>query len=286
MVNRQKKLLGTLLCLTVLVGGSLAWGNLTLSVSTYEVASNKLPSSFDGFKIAQVSDLHNTHLTSVSAAVLRSLQAEQPDLIVLTGDSIDCRKTDTQEALRQIAAFTRIAPCYACLGNHEINYSLSDSDGFAAFLDGLEKLGVTVLRNEKAEITRGGNAITICGLEDFYAPEAEAYTTTETAELFCAATGKGEGFSLLLAHQPQELPVYDDYGYDLVFSGHAHGGQARLFGQGLIAPDQGFFPKYTAGKHVAGGTAMIISRGVGNSIIPVRVLDRPELVYCTLHTAE
>ena len=285
MVNRQKKLLGTLLCLAVLVGGSLTLGNLTLSVSTYEVASAKLPSAFDGFKIAQISDLHNTHLASVSSAVLRSLQAEQPDVIVLTGDSIDCHWTDTEEALRQIAAFVRVAPCYACLGNHEINYSLSDPDGFAAYLAALEELGVTVLRNETTVITRGNDTITVCGLEDFYAPEADAYTTTETAELFCAATGKGVGFSLLLAHQPQELPVYADYGYDLVFSGHAHGGQARLFGQGLIAPDQGLFPKFTAGKHIAGDTALIISRGVGNSVIPVRVFDRPELVYCVLHTA-
>ena len=286
MVNRQKKLLGVLLCVTVLVGGSLAWGNLTLSVSAYEVASAALPSAFDGFKIAQVSDLHNTHITSVSSSVLRSLQAEQPDVIVLTGDSIDCRKTDVDEALRQIAAFTRVAPCYACLGNHEINYASYDPDGFAVFLEGLDELGVTLLRNEKTEITRGGDTVTVCGLLDFYAPEADAFTTTETADMFCAATGKGEGFSLLLAHQPQELPVYAAYGYDLVFSGHAHGGQARLFGRGLIAPDQGLFPKYTAGKHTEGGTAMIISRGVGNSIIPVRVLDRPELVYCTLHTAE
>jgi hypothetical protein len=94
---------------------------------------------------------------------------------------------------------------------------------------------------------------------------------------------KPDGFSILLAHRPNPLAVYADYPVDLVFSGHAHGGQFRLPGiGGLVAPDQGLFPEYTSGTHTIKNTTMVVSRGLGNSIIPLRLFNRPELVVVTL----
>ena len=93
----------------------------------------------------------------------------------------------------------------------------------------------------------------------------------------------GDVFKILLAHRPKMFPLYSEYGFDLVLSGHAHGGQVRLpFADGLIAPNQGFFPEYTSGEYKRGNCTMIVSRGLGNSIIPQRLFNHPEIVVLTL----
>ncbi|WP_455769208.1 metallophosphoesterase [Marinilactibacillus psychrotolerans] len=90
-------------------------------------------------------------------------------------------------------------------------------------------------------------------------------------------------FKVLLSHRPELFETYAAHGFDLVFSGHAHGGQFRLpFIGGLIAPNQGLFPEYTAGIYSKKQTRMIVSRGLGNSVIPIRINNRPELVIVTL----
>ena len=90
-------------------------------------------------------------------------------------------------------------------------------------------------------------------------------------------------FTILLSHRPELFPVYAAHGLDLVFSGHAHGGQMQIpFVGGLIAPNQGFFPKYHSGLYTEGSTNMIVSRGIGNSLIPLRVNNRPEVIVAEL----
>ena len=90
-------------------------------------------------------------------------------------------------------------------------------------------------------------------------------------------------FSILLSHRPEVFNVYVDNKIDLVLTGHAHGGQIRIpFIGGLIAPNQGIFPKYTSGVFEEDATTMIVSRGIGNSILPYRINNRPELVIVTL----
>lgn len=94
-------------------------------------------------------------------------------------------------------------------------------------------------------------------------------------------------YSILLSHRPELFETYVACGVDLILSGHAHGGQFRLpFVGGLIAPDQGLFPKYDAGLYTDGNTNMIVSRGLGNSIIPIRFNNRPEIVLINLYTNE
>ena len=94
---------------------------------------------------------------------------------------------------------------------------------------------------------------------------------------------ESDGYTILLSHRPELFDLYVDTGMDLVFSGHTHGGQFRLpFIGGLVAPNQGFFPKYDAGRFSKGNTTMIVSRGVGNSIIPIRFYNRPEIVVTML----
>lgn len=263
----------------IIVAAVLIFGNFTLCVSEYTYSSEKVPHGFDGYKIAQVSDFHNTKNRFICDALCDSLIAENPDIIFITGDFIDANKTDTDYSLEYAARFCEIAPCYFITGNHEINYSITHNDDYLRYINGLRQCGVCVLESETAELKNGNDVIYLSGIDDLY---KRGYPLADSADYLCSLTETGDSLNILLSHQPQQIDVYSEHGFDLVFSGHAHGGQVRLFGKGLYAPNQGYFPKYTSGMNTAGNTTYIISRGIGNSIIPVRVFDRPELVYCTL----
>ena len=150
---------------------------------------------------------------------------------------------------------------------------------------GLAKAGVIVLEDQKVQIKRDGESIYILGIddpsfrEDYLFGDAASVTSSALSEL----QNESDGYTILLAHRPELFETYVDAGVDLVFSGHAHGGQFRLpFIGGLVAPNQGFFPKYDAGLFSKGSTTMIVSRGVGNSVIPIRFNNRPEIILVTL----
>lgn len=106
-----------------------------------------------------------------------------------------------------------------------------------------------------------------------------------TARVLDNLMDDNDGYTILLSHRPELFTTYTASGVDLVFTGHAHGGQFRIpFVGGLVAPNQGFFPEYDAGLYTAETTNMVVSRGVGNSIIPLRINNRPELIVVTLAT--
>ena len=150
---------------------------------------------------------------------------------------------------------------------------------------GLEEAGVIVLENQKVILEQEGESINLIGIddpsfkEDYLFGDAASVTRAALSEL----QNESDGYTILLAHRPELFDIYVDSGVDLVFSGHAHGGQFRLpIIGGLVAPDQGFFPKYDAGLFSQENTTMIVSRGVGNSIIPVRFNNRPEIIIAEL----
>lgn len=117
--------------------------------------------------------------------------------------------------------------------------------------------------------------------------ESDVVTTGDYIESALKDVDDEETFQVLLSHRPELLSLYSKYGIDLVFSGHAHGGQVRIqFIGGLIAPNQGLLPTYTSGEHIANDTTMIVNRGLGNSLFPLRVFNRPEIVVVTLRTDE
>ena len=174
----------------------------------------------------------------------------------------------------------KIARVYFVSGNHEARI-LEYED----LKIGLVKAGVVILENQKVQITREGESITIMGIddpsfqEDYLFGDAVSVTSSALSEI----QNESDRYTVLLAHRPELFETYVDAGVDLVFSGHAHGGQFRLpFVGGLIAPNQGFFPEYDAGLFSEGSTTMIVSRGVGNSIIPIRFNNRPEIVVAEL----
>lgn len=283
MKRKKKRILSILsLILVVLIGWTL-WGNTALEVNEYEIVSDRIPQGFDGFRIAQVSDLHNAEFGEGNGKLIEQLSQTDPDIIVITGDLIDSRHTDLNIALEFCREIMNIAPVYYVSGNHEARV-----DEYSELKIGLAEAGVIVLETEKLELTSEGESITLIGLKD---PSFRTdYLFGDAASVTQYALGElqnvSDGFTILFSHRPELFDTYVEAGVDLVFSGHAHGGQFRmpLIG-GLVAPNQGFFPKYDAGLFCEGKTTMIVSRGVGNSIIPFRINNPPEIVAVELKSA-
>lgn len=255
----------------------LLWANSSPAATQVTVASGALPEAFEGFKIAHVSDLHNAVFGRKNEKLLSLIRAAEPDIIAITGDLIDSRHTDIDSALAFVEAAAEIAPVYYVTGNHESRLDFDEIE------PRLIAAGARVLRNEAEDIGRGGERIRLAGIDD-----PSFIRTGETAEERAAAEleqlGDGGGtFTVLLAHRPELVEVYAEYGAGLVLSGHAHGGQVRLpLLGGLYAPGQGLLPEYDSGLYSLGETQMVVSRGLGNSVAPLRVNNRPELVIVTL----
>ncbi len=254
--------------------------NNSIVITKTKFESKKIPLSFDGFKIVQLSDLHNKKFGSNQEVLIKKVLKTEPDLIVFTGDLIDSRKYDEKPSLILIEELVQIAPVYFVTGNHEWK------SGKYEVLEGkLKESGVQVLRNEAVEITHKNDKINILGIDDptIVNDSYDEKASTEAAINQSIYSLEKGGFNILLSHRPEMFSLYKQNKIDLVFSGHAHGGQVRLpFIGGLIAPNQGFFPKFTSGTHTSENTTMIVNRGLGNSIIPLRIFNRPEIVVVTL----
>ena len=282
MTAKKKKLIFLAVVAAVLIALVvwIAWGNTALELNTYTVSSSKLPQSFDGYRIAHVSDLHNAEMGKDNEKLLTMLRDVDPDMIAITGDLIDSRNTDIEVALQFVREAVKIAPCYYVTGNHEARVN-----EYGALKAGMEAAGVTVLEDVKTKISMEGETITLIGVNDpsyqtdYLFGDSEMVMNTKLEDLH---TGN-DGFTLLLSHRPELFDTYVDQDVDLVLSGHAHGGQFRLpFIGGLIAPNQGIFPEYDAGIYTEGNTNMLVSRGVGNSILPFRINNRPEVILIEL----
>lgn len=255
-----------------------AWANVHPAVTEYTVASERLPTSFDGFRVVQVSDLHNATFGEDNRRLFRALERADADLIVITGDLLDSTHTDPDAALAFVRRAVTLAPCYYITGNHE---AWVGEETYAELEAQLLALGVTVLHDESVTVGRGGEHITLVGIDDpdFAEQRGGGAALSASHEQWRALAPDPDTFTVLLSHRPEYFARYVHTGFDVVFSGHAHGGQFRLpLIGGLVAPDQGLFPKYDAGVFTDGATTMIVSRGIGNSIIPVRVNNRPEIV--------
>ena len=255
-----------------------AWGNGALELTTYAIASEKLPKTFDGYRIAHISDLHNAQFGDGNEKLLAMLREAEPDIIAITGDLIDSRNTDIGIALHFAEEAVKIAPCYYVTGNHEARVPAYD-----ALKDGLLELGIIVLEDERADLEISGEHITLLGVNDpsFLADPAneEALMQSKLQKLMNGA----ENYTILLSHRPDLFELYAESGADLVLCGHAHGGQFRLpLVGGLVAPNQGLFPKYDAGVYTEGNTNMVVSRGIGNSLFPFRFNNRPEVILIEL----
>ncbi|MBO4325459.1 MAG: DUF1294 domain-containing protein [Lachnospiraceae bacterium] len=258
--------------LTLLVTGACFYMNLHLTVSEYEYVSEEIPPKLDGCRIVQVSDLHNQFYGFHEQALTNRIAELKPDIIVVTGDVVDCHFTNYKLALRFFEGAVKIAPVYYVTGNHEGRLSGKRYEDFKRQMD---ELGVHRIDNTKVEL----EGLTIIGIgdDDLAVPPRELQTD--------------EGFCICLAHEPMYYNRYLALGADIAFVGHMHGGQIIIPGKGgFISPDFTFFPELYAGAHdytlkTGQAMTMYISRGLGNSVLPLRINNYPELVAVTLRSA-
>lgn len=275
-----KFLIITLSLLTAFIIYSL-WADKALTEREFTIKSDRIPASFDGFRIVHISDLHNTTFGKENKKLLNMIEDAQPDIIAVTGDIVDSRRTDMGVALSFLEKALKIAPVYYVTGNHEFR-----TGQYEALIGDIRALGVTVFENESTVLSKENDAITLCGVNDpYFSSDYPLGDETPALTRFLQELERSDSFTVLLSHRPEFFNLYAEHGFDLVLSGHAHGGQFRLpFIGGFIAPGQGLFPKFDSGHYEKDGTAMIVSRGLGNSIIPLRLFNRPEIITVILET--
>ncbi len=280
-MKKKTALLIVSIIFIISVGLWTLWGNTALELNSYTAENELIPDSFDGFRIVQISDLHNAQFGTDNEKLLNLLKEAKPDIIAITGDMVDSRRTEVDVAIDFAREAVKIAPCYYVTGNHEQRISSE----YENLKEGLESLNVNVLDNEKTYIELDGQIISLTGIND---PSFAADTLFESeaevvSSLLNSFSAEENTFSVLLSHRPELFDVYAENGFNLILSGHAHGGQFRIpFLGGLIAPHQGLFPEYDGGLYEKDKTAMIVSRGIGNSIIPIRFNNRPEVILIEL----
>ena len=248
-----------------------------LEISRYEVKSQKLPESFDGFKIVQLSDLHGAEFGEDGMELVEKVKELEPDMIALTGDFVT-DEGDLAAVEKLVARLTELCPVYFVSGNHEFGSGLA-----VKVRNILERAGVKYLSNEYLTISRGEDGILLGGVEDPLA-YADMLSPDELAQKMNDAAP--DAFKILLGHRNYWMTEYPELPVDLIFCGHAHGGLIRIPGVGgLIGTDRRLFPDFDAGQFNNGRYTLIVSRGLGHSVPIPRIFNRPEIVCVELSSA-
>lgn len=255
------------------------YSNKKIDITKYIISDERIPDEFDGFRIVNVSDFHNRFFGKDSSYLLSAIKKSLPDIIVITGDIIDRRNLNIERSVGFVSEAVKIAPIYYVTGNHE-----AAMDNFEHLIDGIVASGAEYMDNRVVCINRGNSCIELMGIKD--SALGVGLQESKLSEIcfddLNSLSTNSVNYKILLAHRPEFFDIYASNA-DMVFCGHAHGGQFRIpFIGGLFAPGQGLFPKLTSGRHTKSGTDMIISRGIGNSSFPVRINNHPELVVVEL----
>ena len=279
--------------------------NKGIYISYIDTKHNNIPESLVGYKILQITDVHSIRSTEQLEKYVKKIEEENPNVIFITGDLIDAeyyvsendRYNNKEVGLPDIFTIdfckelTEIAKVYYVYGNHEM--MLLDDPENNVFKTKLESLGITILNNKEEIITLGKESFRLIGLQDpatLYKDKKYAFIGESNKErmdsiLHDLFLDKDENlFTICLSHRPEYFDLYQKYPIDVVFTGHAHGGIARLpFIGGVYAHAQGWFPKYSEGLHIDDDRLnMICGRGIGNSTINFRFMNPPEIVVTTL----
>lgn len=247
---------------------------------------DNLPKEFDGCRLTQISDLHNSYFGKRNKRLIKAIIATNPLALLVTGDVTSGHSyvNPEQSAFYKLCNEIDNIPIYFILGNHEERLVKKLPNKYYELLDSFRKCGVTVLDDEKAVINIGNSHINIFGLSirgvrhsgsNQYHIDNSLFETHLKAE--------PNEINILMAHIPQFFDIYVKHGYDIVLCGHMHGGIIRLpFVGGVLSPERKLFPKYCYGLFEKNKTKMFISAGLGKSFIPFRLFCRPEVVEITL----
>ncbi|HHT50346.1 MAG TPA: metallophosphoesterase [Eubacteriaceae bacterium] len=276
-MKKKLKIIILLVIISILLIGFTIKQNNDITITYLKYIDYYVPEDFQSYKILHVSDLHNKRFGRKQSKLLEKVEFINPDIILVTGDLIDSRHTNLKIAMDFVKGAIKIAPTYYVPGNHE-----SRIKNYPDISYRLSSQGVNVLENDYAVLEKHSSQLALMGLLDPDFSHEEDYNYIDK-NLESLTKDNERRFTILLSHRPELIDLYAKYQVNLVFAGHAHGGQIRLpFIGGLIAPDQGLFPKYTEGMYKMEKTAMVVSRGLGNSIFPIRLFNKPELVVIEL----
>ncbi len=249
-------------------GGALFIENSFVTTTAYTYTDERITEELDGFKIVQVTDLHNRRFFGNQDILINAIEKCEPDLIVFTGDIVERNARDIDNAVELIERAAKLAPCYFTYGNHEdmIDESLREE------LDRvLLENGVMLLNDTETVMAVGESKLAIYGL--MYPYSSKWIEESENTQYF----------SLGMMHYTEQFELIAGAGIDLILSGHTHGGIVRLpFFGSVYAPNQGFFPKYGYGKFELNGTTMIVSSGLSSNYLPFRIGNPCEIVCVTL----
>lgn len=250
--------------------------NSTLETTFYTVTSEKLPAAFDGYRIVQLTDFHCYRFKREGGELLDAIWAAAPDIVVLTGDILDKHTADLSPVEQLLAGLQGHVPVYAVAGNHEYE---TKKNNFEALLALYEQYGVVYLEGSSAQLVRGGEAIALYGAKISVNEKGHFWVHPEFAP------DGSEAYSILLNHFSNSFDTIAGNGFDLVLSGHAHGGIVRIPGVGGVFDNGlGLFPKYDSGVFTQKNCTMISCRGLGDTLVP-RLYNRRELVCVTLSAA-
>jgi predicted MPP superfamily phosphohydrolase len=254
----------------------------TLTTVSYTLEAEALaPDS--SLNIVLISDLHSTIYGKDQSPLIDAVTELRPDLILLSGDIVDDIAPITGTVLL-LTGIYGLAPIYYVTGNHE--YMSYNIDGIR---EELISLGVVILSDSYEVLEIKGNRILVAGVEDPARRlfEDPGYDQALSMREAFGSLGEESAYKILIAHHPENIGAYCEYPFDLVVSGHAHGGQVRIppVLNGLYAPNQGLFPKYAGGLYVHGNLSHIVSRGLSVNRIP-RIFNPPELVFITVKPTE
>lgn len=263
--------------------------NNWIQVGNYRIESEKIPKEFDGYRICHLSDLHSKKFGKNHEGLISKIDQINPDVIVITGDVMN-NKGDKGDVFLDLLRYLVKYPCYYVTGNHEQFTALWDQEFLPEYLKRIKKAGAVVLNNEKTVLKKGSGRIDLYGMHiglPYYGNMTKSDFRNVHFDKKNVTTLIGEcdkvHFSLLLTHNPLYFDAYADWGADLVLCGHVHGGVIRIPSVGgLLSPERVFFPKYSEGVYRKKDSQMVVSRGLGNSTMNLRVCNRPELIHIQL----
>ena len=278
----KRKVIFFIILLLFIVIAWLVWSNKTVKTTDIIVSSNNLPTEFNNYKIAHISDFHNAEFGEKNSKIIDILKNQNPDIIAVTGDLVDSNHTNIDIAVSFMKQAVKIAPCFYVTGNHE-----AWTEQYDELESKLIECGVNVLHDTYFYLEKNSTKIKLVGIDDPSFTKGYELTEESIIETKLKEFELEDSYTILLSHRPEYFKTYVNSNIDLVLTGHAHGGQFRLpFIGGLVAPNQGLFPKYDSGLFTENNTNMVVSRGIGNSIIPVRINNRPEVIMIKLQSID
>ena len=276
-MKRLIKVLGILLAVVLGFGGYLFFDANNIRITSYDIHSPKIPSEFEGYRIAVFSDYHNAPYYEQA---LEKTRKQKPEVIFLTGDMINDDEREHESTKALIQGLVQIAPVYSVTGNHEMW-----NPGYSDFKKFLAESGVHLLNYQGVMLKKDNAYINLYGVDDFSITDDQIKDSARIKQLenFSQKWVSPSGFHILLMHRANAFPYIKDLHFDLICSGHLHGGkmQIPIISDWINEKKDNIF-YYAKGLFSEGSAKMVVSRGMDRNLKMPRIFNPPEIVILTL----